>query len=440
MSDSATWRNLTWQDLTFEVPSSWRQLPGQDLTVVHPLRDDLDYTPTFTARYVPTRGRSLPQLASLASAVMTSTAPKCLWLDTAPFRLSSGTEARNGRRQVFLHASPAGELVSYQWLMEDGERLLEMSAHCTVAQSRHLQPLMLHLGDSVRQSGDGSATVAPIASTPFDARLSGFPDREPRLDEFASKAHGMPLETLDKVRGFQAWSHQGGWFNDASVREIEAGGPLDSPTYAGLGLPTAGRDRPAELQTLDSPHRHTAVLHTPRGSSSVDFRLSRDGFAGWAAPGLVSMLNPDPAVEAHRLAGDRQFVSGTWDALPKTVLSWAGAAPAWLGWPPVTVDWSVIEDHAGQGQTTSGTAGTAASAALPEPLRDGRWWLLRLAGMNTTPQPWLLTERHGGFAITGEPGDDQATLVQVSALTVFTSLVEYWDEAIRGVTGGSGTS
>lgn len=157
MSDPDAWRRLSWENLVFDVPSSWQQLPGRELTVVHPPRADLDYSPTFTARYVPSLGRSLPQLASLSAALLTSTAPNCLWLDAAPFRLASGTSVRHGRRQIFLHSSPAGELVSYQWLVEDGDRVLEMSSHCTVRQSRDLQPLMLHLGDSVGWAVKGYA-------------------------------------------------------------------------------------------------------------------------------------------------------------------------------------------------------------------------------------------------------------------------------------------
>lgn len=430
MSDPAAWQLLSWHDLVFEVPASWRRLPGEALTVVHPDREDLGYTPTFTARRIPSRGRSLPQAASLAAAVLTSTAPECLWLDVMPLRLSAGGEILNGRRQVFIHSSPAGQLVSYQWVVEDHDHLLEMSAHCTVPQSRHLQPLLLHLGESVRRAGTGRESAEDAGTTPFDARLSGFPGREPRLDDMASRAHGIPLETLDKVRDFQAWTHTGGWFNDDSSRRVESGGALDPETLAELGLDSVRGERPAALRALESAYRHTAVLLTPRGASSLDLRVSRDGYAGWAGPGAVSLLDPDPEVEAHRQAGDRQFVAGPWDTLPKAVLSWAGVAPAWLGWPPLTVDWSVIEDQA------LGSTGGAGGADLPEPLQDGRWWLLRLAGADADPQPWLVTERHGCFAITGEAGDDQATLVQVSSLTVFTSLVDYWHHATRPLTTG----
>lgn len=146
---------MRWGGLTFEVPSSWEVLPTEELTVVHPAVDHAAFRPTFTARFVPAEGRTLTQTASLAAAMVTTTAPNCFWLDTAPVVKTDRSGARRGRRQIFLFSSPVGELFSCQWLVEAGDRFLEMTAHCTVWQSAHLQPLMLHFGDAARWEGQG---------------------------------------------------------------------------------------------------------------------------------------------------------------------------------------------------------------------------------------------------------------------------------------------
>ncbi|VXB52547.1 hypothetical protein CITRIK5_50070 [Citricoccus sp. K5] len=146
-----SWRHRHWEGLEFDTPGSWIEVPGPTFLLMHPERSDLAYRPTFTARVTHPQGRSLTQITSLTAAFNSSALGGSHWIDAAPSRLHSPQGLVPGRRLVFVHESPAGDLLTYSWtyLLDEG-RLLEMNAHCTVFQSVDLQPLMLHLGDTVR--------------------------------------------------------------------------------------------------------------------------------------------------------------------------------------------------------------------------------------------------------------------------------------------------
>ena len=427
MTDSAQWRHETWQDLTFEVPATWTSHPGPDLVLTHPTRADITYTPTLRARYLDAQGRTITQSATLTAAVMTSLVQEGYWLDVLPVRLQSGTATRLGRRQVFVQSSSVGDLITYLWLFEAGDLLLEVSAYCTVAQSVHLQPLLLHLGDSITWNPDRGVSVAQ-RSTDDDLlgqRLQDFPAQEPRWDEITSAAYGMPLESLSKVRGSQAWRHDGEWLDTTQQESITSTAQAEAEHLHTLGLDPAspsGAHHPA-LTALSSPHRHSVALYTTRGDSVLDVHLSTDGFAGWSGPDIQAFLS-DGEAEESASTERRQFISGDWSLLSRLTLSWTGVAPAWVGWPPLQVPWSYLES-----KTRTGAPVSATPTGLPPELASDRWWLFVLQSQASTPEPWLVTESHGCFAITGEPDADHVVLAQVSPLTVFTEINRYWDQA-----------
>ncbi|MFC0247941.1 hypothetical protein ACFFIO_05440 [Citricoccus parietis] len=148
------WRQRRWDGIEFDTPESWADVPGETFRMMHPERSDLAYRPTFTARVIHPQGRSLTQVASLTAAFNSSALGASHWVDAAPSRLSSPRGLIAGRRMVFLHESPVGDLVTYSWAyVLDEERLVEMNAHCTVFQSIDLRPLLLHLGDTARWEG-----------------------------------------------------------------------------------------------------------------------------------------------------------------------------------------------------------------------------------------------------------------------------------------------
>lgn len=264
----------------------------------------------------------------------------------------------------------------------------------------------------------------------FARKLDGFPDREPRLDDQASAAHGMPLESLAKVRRSQPWSHVGAWFDPHEVRNISSGTVTVDDALAerlGLdGLPPEQQRR--TLSTLRSRHPHRVDLLAPFGNAALDLHLSPDGFAGWADPGLSDVLTGEGDGMTRLLRGERQFVSGPWTLLPRLVASWAGIAPAWPGWPPLRVPGSVIDARLQPGAG----ARSEASGALDD---AGPWWLVRLSGAGMQSEPWLVSDRIGCMAITGEPGAEDVTLIQVNGLSVFTSFVSYWDAALKDLSG-----
>lgn len=262
----------------------------------------------------------------------------------------------------------------------------------------------------------------------FARKLDGFPEREPRLDEQASAAHGMPLESLEKVRRSQPWSHAGAWFDPREVRDISSGAvTMDDALAARLGLDgLRDEERRRTLSALRSRHGHRVDLLAPFDNAALDLHLSRDGFAGWADPGLSDVLTGNGDGMTRLLRGERQFVSGPWTLLPRLVSSWAGIAPAWSGWRPLRVPGSVIDARLQPGAETR----PEPSGALEE---AGPWWLVRLSGAGMQSEPWLVSERIGCMAITGEPGSADVTLIQVNGLSVFSSFVSYWDAALTGL-------
>lgn len=265
----------------------------------------------------------------------------------------------------------------------------------------------------------------------FARKLEGFPGREPRLDEQASAAHGLPLESLAKVRKSQSWHHLGEWLSRHEVQEISSGRvEVDDDLAARLGidgLPSGDRQR--TVAALQSRHLHRVDLLAPSGNASLDIVLNQDGFAGWADPGQADLAAADGEGSSRLLQGERKFISGPWSVLPRLVSSWAGLAPAWAGWPPLKIPGSVIDSRLDR----SSESGTEQFPPLDE---AGEWWLLRLSGAGLQAEPWLISERIGCMAITGEPGDNDVTLVQVNGLSVFTSIVSYWDAALTDFAGG----
>lgn len=265
----------------------------------------------------------------------------------------------------------------------------------------------------------------------FARKLDGFPAREPRLDEQASAAHGLPLESLAKVRNSQPWHHRGDWLSPDEVQDISSGRVDVDDVLAGRlgidGLPPG--DRLRTVAALRSQHIHRVDLLAPSGSAALDIVLSRDGFAGWADPGQADLASAEGGGHARLLQGERQFVSGPWSLLPRLVSSWAGLAPAWGGWPPLKVPGSVIDARL----EGSSEGRTERCPALDE---AGDWWLVRLSGAGLQAEPWLISERIGCLAITGEPGGNDITLVQVNGLSVFSSIVSYWDAALKHLAGG----
>lgn len=257
----------------------------------------------------------------------------------------------------------------------------------------------------------------------LEKTLRGFPGKEPRLDETATLAHGMPLETLDRVRGYQAWTHHGHWFSEDQVLQVNATRD-EAAAREALGLTASHAESAPILDALTSPHQHRVALYAASGTTDLRIGLSPAGFAGWAGPSMTAAQDGSPAATEHQ--GSYQFISGAWDNLPKLILSWAGVSPAWLGWPPIHASWSLIETKTGISRFSGVRAG-----AVPAELAEDEWWLFRLSGQHSEAQPWLVTAHHGCFAITGEPEAEDVRLVQVSALTVYTEIVQYWDHAVQ---------
>ncbi|MFB9071004.1 hypothetical protein ACFFX0_07275 [Citricoccus parietis] len=178
--------------------------------------------------------------------------------------------------------------------------------------------------------------------------------------------------------------------------------------------------------TLNSPHAHRVDCFSEVGHTALELVLSRDGFAGWAGPDPVRSLTGSGSSGTPTSHGARQFVTGPWSLLPRLILSWAGVAPVWAGWPPLRGPARLIEDRlSGDRLHTGGTADVAEEL--------GHWWLVRLSGIGPGAEPWLISERRGCMVVTGDSSSEDVTLVQVNSLSMLTAVVSYWDAALAGL-------
>lgn len=268
------------------------------------------------------------------------------------------------------------------------------------------------------------------------------PDREPALQEGASRLLDTPLERLSGLAATQPYASEGPWLDTAAVEllrkvaqthrvgRFERAGKeaaINALTAAELLTPTAQLTEGGRLVTrpLDQPAAalHFAASHLGR-TTGLQVWLDEENALLLSGPS-PSVLVSDPATAATRAALQQLKFVSLGDLYP-VLAAWLGIAPAWnLPVSPDSFPVEVLNQRLRGPSQPPAEADEALTYAWSEP-----WvlWHLLMDPKSGEGVGYLNAGGAGHYRVVAD--DSRASLTSIPSANVYRHLVDLV-EAIR---------
>lgn len=263
------------------------------------------------------------------------------------------------------------------------------------------------------------------------------PNREPALEEVASRLAGAPLERLSGLGAKQPFSSEGPWLDPAAAallhrvaenrrigRLERSGNEASIEILAGAGLlDSAGRLTPGGEVITRPLDRPAAVLHFTASclgqATELQVWLDETNALMLAGPsaGVLSSASETPVQTAGML--QLKFVS--LHELFPALAAWLGISPAWnMPVSPAAFPVQILNRrHGDAGAPLPEGADEALAYAWSQP-----WFLWHLVMDSATGEGvgYLNAGGAGHYRVAAD--DDQATLTSIPSANVYRHLVD----------------